>query len=97
MPSSSASFCNSRFQRRTREPLLPPPSAVMKQTPCQRITNAAHVPPPAANSLHGECRCIVVDPDIHPARVGGKIINSIGHGAAKFRDQKVVHTHFFWR
>ena len=26
---SSASFCNSHFQRRKREPLLPPPSAVI--------------------------------------------------------------------
>src|SRR5258708_31020262 len=28
-PSSLASFCNSRFHSRTREPLLPPPSAVI--------------------------------------------------------------------
>src|SRR5262245_3459071 len=28
-PSSLASFCSSRFHSRTREPLLPPPSAVM--------------------------------------------------------------------
>src|ERR1019366_4708781 len=61
-----------------------------EQTPCQRITNAAHVLPPTAYGLHGEGRRIIVDPDVHPARVGGKIINSIGHGAAKFRDQKVM-------
>ena len=29
MPSSSASRCNSHFHKRTREPLLPPPSAVI--------------------------------------------------------------------
>src|SRR5260370_18667588 len=29
-PSSLASFCNSRFHSRTREPLLPPPSAVIR-------------------------------------------------------------------
>jgi hypothetical protein len=28
MPNSLASFCRSRFHSRTREPLLPPPSAV---------------------------------------------------------------------
>src|SRR2546421_3719137 len=28
-PSSLASFCSSRFHSRTREPLLPPPSAVI--------------------------------------------------------------------
>ena len=30
MPSSSASFCNSIFHRRMREPLLPPPSAIIR-------------------------------------------------------------------
>src|SRR6266446_7053623 len=30
-PSWLASFCNSRFHNRTREPLLPPPSAVMSR------------------------------------------------------------------
>jgi hypothetical protein len=47
--------------------------------------------------LHGEGRRIIVDPDIHPARVGDNIINSITRGAAEFRDHKFVHTHFFWR
>ena len=31
IPVSSASFCNSSFQSRTREPLEPPPSAVMSR------------------------------------------------------------------
>ncbi len=66
-----------------------------EQTLCQRITNAAYVLPLAANGLHGERRRIVVDPDVHPARVGAKIINSIGCGAAEFLDQKVVHTNLF--
>ena len=48
----------------------------------ERITNAAHVLPPTAHGLHGEGRRIIVDPDIHPARVGCKIINSAGRGAA---------------
>jgi ribosomal protein S18 acetylase RimI-like enzyme len=66
-----------------------------EQTLCQRITNAAYVLPLAANGLHGEGRRIVVDPDVHPARVGAKIINSIRCGAAEFLDQKVVHTNLF--
>src|ERR1035437_9930617 len=32
-PVSSASFCNSSFHSRSREPLLPPPSAVMSKLP----------------------------------------------------------------
>ncbi len=67
------------------------------QSPRQRITNAANILPPTAYGLHGEGRRVIVDPDIHPARVGCKIINPIGHGATEFRNQKVVHTHFFWR
>src|SRR3990172_13364884 len=31
-PVSSASFCNSSFQSRNREPLLPPPSAVISKS-----------------------------------------------------------------
>jgi hypothetical protein len=54
----------------------------------------AYVPPSVANGLRGEGRRIIVGPDIHPARVGGKIINSTGRGAAKFPDQKVMHTRF---
>ena len=45
--------------------------------------------------MNRERRGVVVDADGDPASVGSQIIDSIGHGAAKFFDQEVVHAHFF--
>ena len=87
MSSSLASRCNSRFHSRRREPLLPPPSAVISRRGLG-IANTADLLPPTANGLHGKSRRVVVDADVHPARVGGKIINPVRHGAAEFLDQK---------
>ncbi len=64
-----------------------------QQTLCQGVANTTDVLPPAADRLHGESRRIIVNADIHPTRVGGKIINSVRHGAAEVIDQKIVHAH----
>src|SRR5260370_16790157 len=63
-PSSLASFCNSRFHSRTREPLLPPPSAVVSNpvalgerrpprfTPhCPQLFTPNRAPPPSPPPL----------------------------------------------
>jgi len=65
-----------------------------QQSLCQGIAHTADVLPPAADRLHGKSRRVVVDADVHPAHVGGKIINSVRHGAAEFLDQEVMHAHF---
>src|SRR5271165_5575161 len=61
----------------------------------ERIANMADVLPPSADRLNREGRRVVVDPDIDPARVGGQIINSIGHGATEFLDQEIMDAHLF--
>ena len=56
----------------------------------------ADVLPPSADRLNREGGRVIVDPHTDPARVGGQIINSIRHGAAKLLDQEIVHAHFLW-
>jgi hypothetical protein len=48
MPSSSASRCNSHFHKRTREPLLPPSSAVISSRFAKGLAHTADVLPRAA-------------------------------------------------
>jgi hypothetical protein len=87
--SSSASFCSSIFQRRTREPLLPPPSAVTVKV-WARIAVASHGHPPGADRIDGEGRRVMVDPDADPSFVVGDVINAAGRGATKLRIDEVV-------
>ena len=58
-----------------------------------RIAGATHAVPPATDRIDCEAGGIVVDADTHPSRVAGDVIDPIRHGATKFRDQKVVHSH----
>ena len=37
----------------------------------------------------------MVDPHTDPAEVVGHIVNSVGIGAAQFRDEEVMHAHLF--
>src|SRR3989304_10360550 len=92
-PSSSASFCSSISHNRTREPLLPPPSAEISRLRGVRIARAAHRLPPAADGVDRKARGVVVDADADPAGVLADVVDPIGHGAAKRRDQEVVHAH----
>src|SRR6202041_188305 len=61
----------------------------------ERVANLADLSPPTADRLNRESRGVVVDADGDPTRVGRQIIDSIGHSAAEFLDQEVVHAHFF--
>src|ERR1700723_2374830 len=60
----------------------------------ERVANLADLSPPTADRLNRESRGVVVDADGDPTRVGRQIIDSIGHSAAEFLDQEVVHAHF---
>ena len=70
---------------------------MISRAPGEGIANAADLLPPSSDRLHGERRRVIVDADVHPARVGGQIINSIRHGASKLLDQKIVRAHVFGR
>ncbi len=57
------------------------------------MANTTDLLSPSADRLRGKSRPIIVDADVHPTRVGGKIINSVRHGAAEVLDRKIVHAH----
>ena len=65
------------------------------QSPCFRIDAPTHLQIPATDALHCELRRIMVDADVDPAHVRGKIVDAIGIRLAKLLDFKVVDPHFF--
>src|SRR6266436_6632441 len=73
-PVSFASFCNSSFQSLTREPLLPPESAVISNL---AIDGFAHRTPPSADALHGEGGRVVVNTHAHPASILAHVVDAI--------------------
>src|SRR5712664_430991 len=96
-PSSSASFCSSIFHNRTREPLLPPPSAVIREAAGAGIALAPHELPPASNGVGRESRSVVVDAHTDPSDVVGDIVDTIGCGAPEFGNDEIVHANFLGR
>src|ERR1700687_2020874 len=57
------------------------------------ITNAANILPPATDGLYREGSRVVVDADAHPACVGGKIIDAVGHHPPQSLDEEVADPH----
>src|SRR5450432_843214 len=93
MPSSLARACNSRFQRRTRTPLLPPQSAVIRSFVACGY-RAPHRLPPAPNRVDCEARSVLVDANTHPPGIVGDVVDAVGCRPTKFRDDEVVHPHW---
>src|SRR3981189_1188959 len=81
-PSSLANFCNSRFHSRTREPLLPPPSAVISSRVASGIACPTDGLPPLADAIHGKGGRVMVNADTHPTRIGSKVVDPVRHRAA---------------
>src|SRR5467141_390174 len=93
-PNSLASFCNSRFHSRTREPLLPPPSAVISN----RVASGYRARPTV---LHHWRMLLTANAAVswstptHPTRIGGEVVDPVRHRAAELLDQEVVDPDFF--
>src|SRR6201998_636064 len=97
-PSSLASFCSSRFHSRTREPLLPPPAAVISTrgaSGAPGIPRPTEVAPPLADAVDREGGGVMIDTDAHPSSIRRQIIDAVGHRTTEFFDQKVVDPDFF--
>src|SRR5262245_33093115 len=67
-PVSLARRWSSSFQSRTRDPLLPPPSAVISND-LASVLGSAHRAPPPPDALHREGRRVVIRPHVDPAGV----------------------------
>ena len=76
-PVSSASFWSSIFHSRKREPLLPPPSAVIDTTLGAGVAWLPQQLPPTSNTCDGKGGCVVIDPYIDPAQIVGDIIHAV--------------------
>src|SRR3984957_12123950 len=83
-PVSSASCCSDHFQSRRREPLEPPPSAVI------RITRPADPIEPEPNAVDGELPGIIVDSKADVAVVGANVIDPVGDDFAQFLVLEIV-------
>ncbi len=66
-----------------------------QQTTGMRIGHFAHFPPPASNLLHCKLRGVVIDADVHPASIGGQVINVVGGDLAQLRIDEVMNPDFF--
>src|SRR3954467_6418677 len=101
MPSSLARHCSSRFQSRTRPPLLPPPSAAATASAGDdqawrvRIARAGDALPPAADRLHREGGGIAAHADADPACVRGQVVHAIRYRSAKRLAEEVVDLYLF--
>src|SRR5277367_2934808 len=89
-PVSSANFCSSTFHSRTREPLDPPPSAVIIRRPAFWVALASHRVTPAANGVDGELGGVVIDADADATYVGADVIDAVRDRFAEFFVDEVV-------
>src|SRR6266704_6729277 len=101
-PSWLASFCNSRFHSRTREPLLPPPPGLRRgrrggdeQSGRLGIARPTDGEPPLADAVDGERGRVMVNADTDPTRIGGEVVDPVRHRAAELLDQEVMNTDLF--
>src|SRR5271154_5603114 len=88
----------SRFQRRTRLPLMVSlahhaAAAIGRDDEGLGfgITGFAEAVPPAANALDGEGGGAGVDANIDPTLVGGNVVDAIGRDLAELGDLEVMH------
>src|SRR5438105_2479869 len=51
--------------------------------------------PPLADAIDGERGRVMVNPDTHPTRIGGEVVDPVRHRAAELLDQKVMDADFF--
>jgi len=86
-PSLLASFCNSRFNSRTREPLLPRhrPGDQQSVASDSAPTDGA---PPLADALTANAAVFVVNADTHPTGIGCEVVDPVRHRAAELLDQE---------
>ena len=68
------------FQSRTRGPLLPPQSAVMRRERACVYAGVSHSLPPATDRVHGKGRRVVIDPHADPAGVTGQVVHAVRDG-----------------
>src|SRR5467141_2041318 len=93
-PNSLASFCNSRFHSRTREPLLPPPSAVISN----RVASGYRARPTVRHHwrmLLTANAAVSWSTPTHPTRIGGEVVDPVRHRAAELLDQEVMDANRF--
>ena len=92
-PVSSARRCRSHVQRRRRDPLLPPPSAVISSRWAAGLGVACPsvLLPPAPDALHGERRRGAVQAHVDPARVGREVVDAVGRRSSPLREHEVLH------
>src|SRR5712692_6015399 len=92
-PVSSANVCSSHFQRRSRTPLLPPPSAVMRIWRVRGYKRRPFPPPPAANRGDRKRTGVMVRPHIDEPGVAPHVIDAVRISAGNVGVRKVVALH----
>ena len=84
------------LQGQRRELMFPGPGAAAvgaagvggdQQPPGTRIGDLARVVPPAADRLHSEGGGVMVGADVHPAGVGGQVVDPVRDGLAQLQDR----------
>jgi len=82
-----ANFCNSNFHSRSRQPLLPPPSAVIRIVlASDKFFCPRHAT--AANRGHGKRASVVVRSNIDKTGIASNVVDAIGIGTRNFRAGK---------
>src|ERR1700674_4165331 len=94
-PGSSASSCHRRFQSLTREPLVPPESAVISKALSLAIDGFAHPTPPAPDALHGKGGRVVINTHAHPASILAHIVDAIRSDSSQLGNDEVMHPLLF--
>src|SRR5271166_3187253 len=89
-PVSSASCWRANFQSRSREPLEPPPSAVINQAPHPGIELPTHLIEPASDGVDGELPGVVVDSEADIAEVGADVVDPVRDDLAQLLVLEIV-------
>src|SRR5664279_5687866 len=83
------------FHCRVREPLDPPPSAVISSRVASGVGGPADLVPPVADGGHGERGGVVVGAHADPAGVGGGVVDPVRGDLAPLGVDEVVHVDQF--
>src|SRR6266404_9211414 len=94
-PSSLASFCNSRFHSRTREPVAAAAIGGDQQSSGVGVARPPDGLPPLADAVHREGGRIMVNADTDPSGIRGQVIDPVRHRAAELLDQEVMDPDLF--